>query len=147
MRIVRIGVTSQPVRHCLPRSLQLANASGNNGIMKLPNADLAVVEQEKITGYLMNAFHRSGASKARFFGQFGFRRGGWEDLAEALREHARRHTVAKVKDSGFGPRFEVHGRLTTPDGRSPNVCTVWQLDEGQFAPRLITAYPLEGGDD
>ena len=30
-----------------------------------------------------------------------------------------------------------------PDGRRPRVCTVWQIDEGQTVPRLITAYPLE----
>ena len=43
----------------------------------------------------------------------------------------------------FGPRYEVEGELTTPDGRRSRVRTVWQLDDGQIAPRLITAYPLE----
>ena len=52
-----------------------------------------------------------------------------------------------MKETGFGPRFEVHGPLTTPDGRLPSVCTVWQLDHGEFAPRLITAYPLESEHD
>ena len=55
--------------------------------MRLPNAHLAVVEREKITGYLLNAAHRFGASKARFLAGFGFRLEAWEPLAEALREH------------------------------------------------------------
>ena len=30
-----------------------------------------------------------------------------------------------------------------PGGRRPRLRTVWQVDEGDLAPRLITAYPLE----
>jgi hypothetical protein len=111
--------------------------------MKLPNADMALVEQQKITDYLLNATHRFGASKATFFNEFGFHIAAWEVLAAALREHGQQHDVAKAKQTGFGPRFEVEGELTAPDGRRPRVRTVWQVDKGQVAPRLITAYPLE----
>jgi hypothetical protein len=61
--------------------------------MKLPNAHLAIVEQAKIAGYLLNPAHRYGASKARFFTDFGFRLDDWETLARALREHAQQHDV------------------------------------------------------
>ena len=30
-----------------------------------------------------------------------------------------------------------------PDSRRPRVRTVWQMDKGAVAPRLISAYPLE----
>ena len=56
--------------------------------MKLPNAEAAVVERAKIEGYLLNVAHRFGASKARFFTHFGFRLEAWEQLAQALLEHA-----------------------------------------------------------
>ena len=111
--------------------------------MKLPNADKAVVEREKILDYLLNPAHRYGASKARFFAQFGFRPEAWEVLAAALRTHGQQHEVSKEKQTGFGPRYEVEGELAAPDGHRPRVRTVWQMDEGQIAPRLITAYPLE----
>ena len=110
--------------------------------MKLPNAHLAIVEREKVTEYLLNSAHRFGASKARFFAGFGFRSDDWETLARALYEHAQRHEVSLERETGFGPRFEVDGPLNTPDGRAPRVRTVWQLDHGEVAPRLITAYPL-----
>lgn len=112
--------------------------------MKLPNAPQARVEREKITDYLLNPAHRYGASKARFFTSFGFRAEAWELLAAALREHGQQHEVRKVKETGFGPRYEVEREMAAPDGRRPCVRTVWQVDEGQIAPRLITAYPLEG---
>ena len=111
--------------------------------MKLPNADLLLAEQEKICGYLLNPTHRYGASKARFLTEFGFRVERWEELADALRTHGQAHEVVRTRETLFGPRYEVEGKLSAPDGRHPRVCTVWQLDEGQIAPRLITAYPLE----
>jgi uncharacterized protein DUF6883 len=111
--------------------------------MKLPNPDKLVVEREKITDYLLNPAHRYGASKARFFSEFGFRVERWEVFAEALREHGRSHDVARVRETGFGPRYVIEGELDTPIGRRPRVRTVWQMDEGAVAPRLISAYPLE----
>jgi hypothetical protein len=110
--------------------------------VKLPGAHLLVVEREKIVGYLLNSMHRHGASKARFFASFGFRVEAWEELAAALREQGQRCEVTRSKETGFGPRYEVEGD-GAPDGRRPRVRTVWQMDLGQVAPRLITAYPLE----
>src|ERR1051325_6565725 len=52
--------------------------------MKLPNAERAVVEREKIVDYLLNPAHRHGASKARFFSSFGFRIEQWERLLGGL---------------------------------------------------------------
>ena len=111
--------------------------------MKLPNANNAVVEREKIADYLLNPAHRFGASKARFFTKFGFRAEAWEQLADALRIHAQTHEVKRVHETGFGPRYEVEGVMKMPDGRRPHVRSVWQMDKGAVAPRLITAYPLE----
>ncbi|HEV3082060.1 MAG TPA: hypothetical protein VGY66_19925, partial [Gemmataceae bacterium] len=67
----------------------------------------------------------------------------WELLAQALLEHGQKHDVTNVTETGFGPRYQVDGELHSPDGRAPRVRTVWQLDRGQLAPRLITAYPAE----
>jgi hypothetical protein len=111
--------------------------------MKLPNPAKAVVEREKVADYLLNPGHRFGASKARFFTHFGFRVEAWEQLAQALRRHGQTRDVTKTRETGFGPRYEVEGKLDCPNGRRPRVRTVWQMDEGAVAPRLITAYPLE----
>jgi hypothetical protein len=111
--------------------------------MKLPNAAKAVVEREKVADYLLNPVHRFGASKARFFTHFGFRPEAWDQLAQALRKHGQTHDVTKTRETGFGPRYEVEGGLDCPNGRRPRVRTVWQMDEGAVAPRLITPYPLE----
>jgi hypothetical protein len=51
--------------------------------------------------------------------------------------------VTSQQETGFGPRYAVEGELNTPTGRRPRVRTVWQMDKGAIAPRLISAYPLE----
>src|ERR1700687_1246101 len=89
--------------------------------MKLPNADQAVVEQAKICEYLLNQAHRFGAGKARFFAEFGFTLDAWEVLAIALKGHGRDNEVTKMKDTAFGPRYEVEGELAAPNGRRPRV--------------------------
>jgi hypothetical protein len=116
---------------------------GTKMSIKLPNADKAVVERDKIVGYLMNIEHRIGASKAHFFISFGFSAEKWEQLAKALLVHGQTHEVKRVRETDFGPRYEVEGALKTPDGRTPLIRSVWQFDKGAVAPRLITAYPLD----
>jgi hypothetical protein len=111
--------------------------------MKLPNASELIVERDKVLGYLLNPLHRYGAAKERFFTALGFQANSWEIFAEALREHARTNDVVRARETGFGPRYVVEGKLNTPTGRQPRVRTVWQFDAGTIAPRLITAYPFE----
>jgi hypothetical protein len=109
--------------------------------MPLPDAHLAVADRNKVLGYLLNSTHPDGASKARFFLSFGFTPERWEILAEALLQHAATGSLIKITDTVFGPRFEITGKLRTPWGELPQVCSVWQVDRGKLAPRLITAYP------
>lgn len=96
--------------------------------VKLPKADKLVVEREKIVDYLLNPTHRFGGSKARFFDRFGFEPRHWQRLGEALRIHGQTCEVKRVRETSFGPRFEVEGKLDAPDGRSPRVRSVWQQD-------------------
>lgn len=111
--------------------------------MNLPNAENALVEDAKLLGYLLNPDHPHGLHKARYLGRFGFAASDADQLRDALLAHGRLHEVATVRQTGFGPRYAVEGQLLTPDGRNPLVRTVWQMDKGEVAPRLITAYPLE----
>ena len=111
--------------------------------MKLPNAHLAIVEPAKVSEYLLNTTHRFGASKARFFLSLGFSRDAADVLAVALRAHGAENDVVKIKETGFGARYEVEGKLNSPDGRRPLIRTIWQVESGTAAPRLITAYPME----
>lgn len=109
--------------------------------MRLPNAEQAVVEERKITEYLLNEMHPDGASKARFGRSFGFSTARWRDLAEPLLELARRSEVLEAAETSRGWRDVVRCQIRTPVGRRPTMRTVWDLERGSSAPRLIAAFP------
>ncbi|MEK7248664.1 MAG: DUF6883 domain-containing protein [Chloroflexota bacterium] len=115
--------------------------------MNLPNAQVAVVPEGKITGYLLSTTHRDGRHKAAFFLRFGFTAGEWQTLAAALLNHALVHDAAKVDETPFGTRYVVEGTIETPVGRTPRIRSVWFVESGQDVPRFVTAYPLEGAND
>ena len=110
--------------------------------MRLPNAESARVEREKIKDYLLSTSNQRGRNKAVFFLSFGFSMEHWQGFADALRLQGMTYEVVKVAETFYGQRYHVDGTLETPDGRSPQVRTVWQMDVGSDSPRLITAYPV-----
>lgn len=111
--------------------------------MSLPNAEQSVVERSKVTDYLLCPTHEDGWGKAQFFMAFGFRSEAWEEFASALRAHCVTHAVKDVVESKHGTIYILEGALRTPDGRNPNVRSVWIIDKGTVVPRLISAYPLD----
>jgi len=110
--------------------------------MKLPNSHLALVEQEKISEYLLNALHPDNGGKALFFAGLGFSRETWRVLANAFLTLALESEAVRM-ESSHGIKHIVDGELTTPSGKSPTVRTVWIVDKGHRNPRLVTAYPRE----
>ncbi len=111
--------------------------------MKLPNAHLAVIEREKITEYILNPAHPDNGGKAGFFEAQGFRRDAWETLAASLRKLAATGDVTEAVESSHGQKYILDARIETPSGKRPIVRTVWIVDRGLDAPRLVTAYPCE----
>lgn len=112
--------------------------------MRLPNAEHAIIEDSKITQYLLSSTHPRGAAKAAFFESFGFRLDAWQLLATALFDHAQSHEASHTASTHFGEAFEVNGRLVSPDGRNPWVLVVWFYLNGESEPRLVTAVPSKG---
>ncbi|HEY8324673.1 MAG: DUF6883 domain-containing protein [Ktedonobacterales bacterium] len=108
--------------------------------MRLPNLQNARVEEQKVTAYLLSDERSEG--KAAFFVSFGFSLERWELLHDALLAHAALHEVVRGVDSPHGAKYIIEGSLTTPDGRNPLVRSVWIIETGSHAPRLVTAYPL-----
>ena len=71
--------------------------------MKLPNANQAAVDREKIEDYLLNPGHPDKGGKADFFTRLGFHRERWEVLAAALKALA---VTGEVTSAGETP----HGK-------------------------------------
>jgi hypothetical protein len=110
--------------------------------MKLPLINEAEVPRAKIVLYLLDPNHRSGKSKARFFTGHGYVTERWQELAEALRAHARENDVLRQETTPLGVRLVVDGPLTLCDGVVAQIRSVWFIESGERAARLATAYPL-----
>ena len=54
---------------------------------QLPRVVNAILDDRKITQYLLSTVHPTGASKAKFFMSFGFSSGNWAELKRALLNH------------------------------------------------------------
>lgn len=108
---------------------------------RLPNVELAYVEERKVKCYLLALEHPDGHDKAVFFMRFGFRFEEWERLAEALLEHARKNRLVEREETQFGVQYSAEGPLRSPDGRMPVVRSVREERPGARGPRLVTAYP------
>jgi hypothetical protein len=111
--------------------------------VRLRNAHLAVVERQKVGDYLLNAAHPDNSGKARFFDSLGFSVEAPEDLIAALRAVATSGDVVESAQSVHGEKYVVEGWLSarTEESRRRLIRTVWIIDRGREAPRLVTAYP------
>ena len=113
------------------------------GYVKLRNAHLTVVDRAKIVDYLLHEAHPDNGGKARFFTSLGFSRDDPGRLVMALRDVAEHGEVVKSAESVHGEKYVVEGSLSrhTQESRWARVRTVWIIDRGDEAPRLVTAYP------
>ena len=111
--------------------------------MKLRSAHLAIVERHKIVDYLLNSAHPDNGGKAQFFESLGFSVDAAESLLAALRAVAQTGEVVEHIESSHGEKYVVDGALSshTEGSRARMVRTVWIIDRGKEAPRLVTAYP------
>jgi len=111
--------------------------------VKLRNAHLAVVERHKVVDYLLNSAHPDNGGKAQFFESIGFSVDVPELLIDALRSVAQTGEVVESVKSSHGEKYVVDGPVSshTESSRGRMVRTVWIIDRGLEAPRLVTAYP------
>jgi hypothetical protein len=109
--------------------------------MKILNAERAIISREKIIRYLLNTEHKRGGSKAALLVSFGYTVDDWRRLADGLRAYHLTVDATVVRETPYGTRYEIRAPLTTPDGRSLNVRSIWQIDIGTDYPRFITLFP------
>lgn len=107
----------------------------------VPNIANGIVPPAKITHYLLDEAHPVGGAKARFFASFGFDSEHPEILADALLRHAQGYDFASLQMAPHGAKYEIKGRIATPDGSNPVVRAVWIIDHGKAVPRFVTAVP------
>ena len=110
--------------------------------MKLPNAEHAVVELQKLEDYCLNPAHPRGKHKARVFANaLGICRADARELRERiLKEILVRDCECRESDA-YGSRYIVD-MTWLRQGRAATVRTTWIVKRGEHVPRLTSCYVL-----
>ena len=111
--------------------------------MRLPNAELAVIDPRKLRDYALSPAHSVGRFKAAFFSRLGFTQENWERLDRELRRLAIEETAELNERTEFGQKYLVRGVILGPKGRSAEIRSVWIILDGEDVPRLVTIVPEE----
>ena len=109
--------------------------------MFLPRREDAYIPPSKIDSYLLSKTHAVGKSKAKFFRTLGFNEGNTNLLEQGLLAIARSEVVKETASLPYGTKYIIDGSLTTPNGKSVNVRTIWIIEAEDEKPRFVTAYP------
>ena len=106
----------------------------------LPNASKARIPQDKITGYALNAAHKSGGDKARVFeAALGLNRSNAQSLISQIRNGVMKYPAQLRHVDRHGQHFAVDIPMTGPKG-SAIVRTGWVIEPGATSPRLTTVF-------
>lgn len=108
--------------------------------MRLPRAEDAVVDIDKLREYCLNPDHRVGANKARVFrSALGLTAADAEVLRDELLSAAREKDALAFGDRRFGDQYRIDFDLTYA-GRSAKLRSLWIVRRGEDFPRLTSCY-------
>src|SRR5262245_66663835 len=110
--------------------------------MKMPNADGAVVEIEKLRDYCLSVEHPRGRHKARVFAAaLGMTAEHAEDLRSAPLAAALSDNAIKTDADEYGQRYNVDFPIQRPAGQV-TVRSAWIVRQGEDFPRFVSCYVL-----
>jgi len=113
-------------------------------LARLPNAEKAIIEAEKLRDYVLSFAHPVGRFKAAFFQRLGYSAENWEAFERSLREVILSQDITQVEESQYGQKFIVEGPFGGLSGETVQIVTVWVILKEESIPRFITAYPGGG---
>ncbi len=110
--------------------------------MRMPNAERAVVDIEKLRDYCLSPDHPRGRHKARVFAAaLGLTADHAELLRDALLEAARTQDAVLVDQDGYGARYVIEFTMEGP-AREGRVHSSWIVRRSEDFPRLTSCYVL-----
>jgi len=110
--------------------------------VRLPNAETAIVEIEKLRDYCLSSEHPRGRHKARVFQSLlGMTAADAEELRAALIDAAMKEEALAGASDQYGTRYIIDFELKR-DGGAAGIRSCWIVLIGEDAPRFVTCYIL-----
>ena len=108
--------------------------------MRLPNADRAIVDLDKLQRYCLDPAHPRGRHKARVFrSALGISPADAVMLRETLLRGAATEDATPGETDQHGTRYTFNLQVTRGE-RTAQVRTHWIVRQGEDVPRLVTCY-------
>jgi hypothetical protein len=108
--------------------------------MKMPGADAAIVDRQKLTHYCLNPQHPRGKHKARVFATvLGYTAENADELRTALLTAAAAADAQLSASDRFGDRYVLEFEIRGPRGAGI-VKSMWIVRRGERTPRLTSCF-------
>ena len=109
-------------------------------LMKMPNAERAVVDVRKLRDYCLSVEHPRCRHKARVFEAIlGYTAAHAEELRDVLLAAAQSDQAVAGEHDDFGRRYLVDVVVSGPAGEA-TVRSTWIVRQGEDFPRLTSCY-------
>ena len=123
------------------RQAEDPRAGNGKHSMKMPNADRAFVDIDKLTQYCLSPSHPRGRHKARMFeSALGITAADADMLRDALLAAATDDCVPGEVDE-YGRRYVIDFEMSGPHGDA-TVRSAWIVRDGEDFPRFVSCYVL-----
>jgi hypothetical protein len=110
--------------------------------MRLPNPDIAIIDDRKLAEYSLNPEHDEGQHKARVFkSALNMDISHVEELKLALRSAVTNYDAVPAGKNAYGQKYIVDFPLTHDD-KTAMIHSVWIVRDNENSPRLVTCYVL-----
>jgi hypothetical protein len=110
--------------------------------MKIPNAEQAIVEFEKLHDYCLSESHPRGKHKARVFASvLGITADDTVELRSAILAAVRVTEAISGENDEFGKRYIVDFSMSHR-GNEAIIRSTWIIRRGEDIPRLTSCYVL-----
>jgi len=120
--------------------------SGSQSNNSMPNHTNASTPREKFVNYSLDSNNANAKGKAEAYEKgLGYTKQNADGLISQIHSAVTTGTVKPydISQTKYGVKYKYRIPVTGPNGQTKNVIAVYQIDNGNGTPRLITNY-LEG---
>lgn len=108
--------------------------------MLLPDADAAIIDSNKLVGYVLNKEHPEGKHKAYVFERvLGITSADAVEMREVILAKIKSNPATLGKIDQYGTRYVVKFEWTRTN-KTATVLTSWIIKTGETVPKLTSCY-------
>ena len=97
--------------------------------MNLPNGENAIVEERKLSDYLLSETHPVGRAKARYFRKLGFSNKNAKEFKDILLRIANSTPVSQQLNTTYGTKYIITAEIPTSSDKTYTIITIWIIEK------------------